>query len=144
MTNKEPTGCEYHDKDADYDLEPADDGADRQDLIRLDEIHKSKGNGAGTSTDTGGPTDALVAPVGERGIGESSETESESQTDNIFTMAAAVPLPRPLPKRAKARTRRRADCKPSMKDYAKQVIVEFCCGEESHMGEAQHQKDGCE
>eukprot|EP00972_Heterocapsa_arctica_P087538 12908588-Heterocapsa_arctica.AAC.1 len=40
--------------------------------------------------------------------------------------------------------RRSAASKPSMKDCVKLVIVEFCCGEESHMGEAQHQTYGCE
>eukprot|EP00972_Heterocapsa_arctica_P100450 14812915-Heterocapsa_arctica.AAC.1 len=82
MSNKEPVGCDCHNNDAEYDPEPADDGAgirkiyvrtsrpvgvptaawesislaDRQDLIRLDEIHKGKGNGAGTRNDTGGLT----------------------------------------------------------------------------------------
>eukprot|EP00972_Heterocapsa_arctica_P063954 9435457-Heterocapsa_arctica.AAC.1 len=61
-----------------------------------------------------------------------------------MTTAAAVPLSKPLPKRAETRQRRSANSKPTMKDYVKRVIVEFCCGEESLMGEAQHQKYGCE
>eukprot|EP00972_Heterocapsa_arctica_P042271 6231475-Heterocapsa_arctica.AAC.1 len=95
---------------------------------------KGEGDGAGTSLDTGGPTDALVAP--QRGVStsDSSENENDSYPNNVLTTAAAVPLPQPLPKRAKARIRRSANSKPCIKNYVKQVIVEFCCGEESHMG----------
>eukprot|EP00972_Heterocapsa_arctica_P084673 12471135-Heterocapsa_arctica.AAC.1 len=39
--------------------------AEKTELIRLDKIHAGKGEGAGASTETAGPTDAAVAHAGD-------------------------------------------------------------------------------
>eukprot|EP00972_Heterocapsa_arctica_P093253 13757653-Heterocapsa_arctica.AAC.1 len=38
--------------------------AEKSEVIRRDKIHAGKGEGAGASTETGGPTDAAVAHMG--------------------------------------------------------------------------------
>eukprot|EP00972_Heterocapsa_arctica_P088765 13088571-Heterocapsa_arctica.AAC.1 len=72
--------------------------AEKTEVIRLDKIHAGKGEGAGTSTETGGPTDAAVAHEG----GEYDDPNTCDE--NILNVVAAVPLPKPLPVRSRART----------------------------------------
>eukprot|EP00972_Heterocapsa_arctica_P064950 9588871-Heterocapsa_arctica.AAC.1 len=51
---------------------------DRQEVIKLANVTEVKGNGAGTSTDTGGPTDAAVAHVGGKHSDSSTDTFPEA------------------------------------------------------------------
>eukprot|EP00972_Heterocapsa_arctica_P075567 11146713-Heterocapsa_arctica.AAC.1 len=57
--------------------------AERTEGTRLGKIHAGKGAGAGTSTETGGPTDAAVAHVG------GDFDDAESCDENILSSATA-------------------------------------------------------
>ena len=98
---------------------------DKDECIRLAEKADGKGGRAASSKVAGDPPAAMVQP-GLSG-------------DCAFGGPWPFPGQKP-PDYRHARTHRNEDSKPSMHDFAKRVIVEFCCGKDSLIGGKDHQR----